>query len=59
MLAAAGWSMLSTYLCLQRLRGTAKSASNVMEILLTSLLLPPLAVFWRLVGALRFRVGFI
>jgi hypothetical protein len=57
--AAAGWLLLSAHLCLQRLRGTAKSAANVSEILLTSPFLPPLAIFWRLVGALRFRVGFI
>ncbi|RJG01588.1 glycosyltransferase family 2 protein [Noviherbaspirillum sedimenti] len=59
LLALACWILLSASLCLQRLRGTEKTASNVSEILLTSLLLPPLAIFWRLVGALRFRVGFI
>lgn len=57
--AAACWLILSAHLCLQRLRGTAKSAFNISEIVLTSPFLPPLAIFWRLVGALRFRVGFI
>lgn len=56
---AACWLLLSASLCLRRLRGTVKSASSVGEILLTSLLLPPLAVFWRVIGALRFRVPFI
>ena len=27
--------------------------------LVTSILIPPLSVFWRLVGALRFRTAFI
>ncbi len=56
---AACWLLLSASLCLRRMRGTVKSASSVGEILLTSLLLPPLAVFWRVIGALRFRVPFI
>lgn len=59
LLAAGCWVLLSARLCLQRLRGTTKTAANISEILLTSLLLPVLAVFWRIVGALRFRVGFI
>lgn len=59
MFAAFCWGMTSAYLFLQRLRGTVKSVSNITDVLVTSLLLPPLAVFWRIVGALRFRVGFI
>jgi len=58
-LAAACWVLPSAHLCLQRLRGTEKTVANITEILLTSLLLPPLAVFWGLVGALRFRVRFL
>ncbi|TCS34700.1 hypothetical protein EDC30_11230 [Paucimonas lemoignei] len=59
MFAAFCWGMTSAYIFLQRLRGTAKSLFNISDVLVTSLLLPPLAVFWRIVGALRFRVGFI
>lgn len=53
------WIMLSAHLCLQRLRGTEKTMANVSEIFFTSLLLPLFSVFWRMVGALRFRVLFI
>jgi uncharacterized membrane protein YqaE (UPF0057 family) len=30
----------------------------VADVILTSMLLPPLAVFWRLAGAVRYRVRF-
>ena len=49
---------LTLRLCARRLSGTAHSVAHVTEMALTSLLLPPLQVFWRLAGALRFRVRF-
>jgi GT2 family glycosyltransferase len=58
LLGAFCWGMLITYFCLQRLRDTEKSLANISEVMAASLLLPPLAIFWRLVGALRFRIGF-
>jgi hypothetical protein len=57
--AFTGWLLLSTHFCLQRLRGTALHPAHIAEIALTSFLIPPLAVFWRLAGAIRFRVGFV
>jgi hypothetical protein len=53
------WLLLSTRFCLHRLRGTSKRPGHVLEMLVTSLLIPPLAVFWRCVGALRYRVAFL
>ena len=57
---AAGlvWLGLTARLCLRRLRGTAKTASHIAEMIVTSALIPPLAVFWRLAGAIRYRVRF-
>lgn len=52
------WLVLTAMLCIRRLRDTAKTASQVAEVLITSPLLPPLALFWRLVGAIRYRVRF-
>lgn len=52
------WLVLTAMLCIRRLRDTAKTASQVLEVLITSPLLPPLALFWRLVGAIRYRVRF-
>lgn len=60
-LAAAGvlaWLVLTARLCRRRLRGTSRSVRHVAEIIVTSVLIPPLAVFWRLTGALRYRVRF-
>jgi hypothetical protein len=60
-LAAAGvaaWLVLTVRLCWRRLQGTSHSAPHVAEIIVTSVLIPPLAVFWRLAGALRYRVRF-
>lgn len=60
-LAAAGaiaWCVPTLLLTARRLRGTTLRASHVAEMALTSALIPPLAVFWRVVGAIRFRVAF-
>jgi GT2 family glycosyltransferase len=53
------WLFLSARFCAQRLRGTSKAPSHVAEMVLTSILIPPLSVFWRVVGALKFRVAFV
>jgi hypothetical protein len=54
----AGWAALSARFCLQRLRGTSRAPGHIAEMVATSLAIPPLAVFWRLVGAVKFRVAF-
>jgi GT2 family glycosyltransferase len=53
------WTALTAAFCAKRLRGTSGSWSHVLEMALTSMLIPPLAVFWRMVGSLRFRVAFV
>jgi len=55
---AATWAVLTGLFCRKRLRGTSRSLSHITEMVLTSALIPPLAVFWRLSGAIRFRVRF-
>ena len=57
--ALALWAALSARFCVQRLRGTSKAPAHILEMIVTSMLIPPLAVFWRLVGALRYRVAFV
>lgn len=52
------WSGITALFCLRRLRGNSKSISHIAEMVVTSALIPPLAVFWRLAGAIRFRVRF-
>jgi glycosyltransferase involved in cell wall biosynthesis len=56
--AAAVWTGLTARLCAARLRGASKAPAHVAEMILTSIAIPPLAVFWRAVGALRYRVIF-
>lgn len=53
------WLLLTAQFSLQRLRGTSHALRDVIEVIVTSIAIPPLAVFWRLVGALRFRVRFV
>jgi len=58
LLAGLGWLALTARLCLQRLHGITHSAAHVADVVLTSALIPPLQVFWRLLGAIRYRVRF-
>jgi glycosyltransferase involved in cell wall biosynthesis len=53
------WLGAGTRFALKRLRGTSHSVKHVAEMLVTSLIIPPLSVYWRLRGALRYRVAFV
>lgn len=55
---AAVWVVMTALLCRKRLRGASRSLSHVAEVIVTSALIPPTAAFWRLAGAIRFRVRF-
>jgi len=61
--AAAGALVLALLLVLQfawrRLRRTSHSPSHVLEMLATSALIPFASVYWRLRGALHFRVPYL
>jgi GT2 family glycosyltransferase len=56
--ALAFWALLTLKFFQQRMRGTSRRASHLFEMAVTSIAIPPLAVFWRIVGALKFRVAF-
>lgn len=56
--ASVAWLVLTVQFALRRLRGTSKSRHHVVEMLLTSAAIPVVAVYWRLAGALHFRVPF-
>ena len=58
-LAAALWLGLTVAFCARRLRGVSHAPAHIAEMVVTSLVIPPLAVFWRLRGALKFRVWFL
>jgi glycosyltransferase involved in cell wall biosynthesis len=58
--AAAGlvWAALTGRLAARRLRHTSRAPRHVLEMLVTSALIPPLSVFWRACGGVKFRVPF-
>uniref|UniRef100_UPI002FE15333 glycosyltransferase family 2 protein n=1 Tax=Noviherbaspirillum sp. TaxID=1926288 RepID=UPI002FE15333 len=59
MIAGAVWLAMTGHFCWQRLKNTSKTFSHVVEMIVTSILIPPMAVYWRAVGAFKFRVGFV
>lgn len=58
---AAGciWAVMTGMFCADRLAGTARTPAHVTEMLVTSAVIPPLAVYWRIRGAIRYRVLFL
>ncbi|GCE08437.1 glycosyltransferase family 2 protein [Dictyobacter aurantiacus] len=59
LICVAAWLYMTARLCIQRLHKTARTPRHVFEMALTSALLPPLAIFWRCCGMLRFRMFFL
>ena len=57
--AAVAWAALTGRFAARRLRGTSHAPRHVAEMLFTSVLIPPLSVFWRVYGAARYRVPFL
>lgn len=54
-LTGALWAVLTFEFCLARLRGTTREPRHFAEMVLTSIVIPPVAVYWRAIGAWRFR----
>jgi glycosyltransferase involved in cell wall biosynthesis len=55
----AAWSGMTARFIARRLRGASRAPEHVAEMIATSIAIPPVAIFWRLVGAIRFRVLFV
>ncbi|WP_233575583.1 glycosyltransferase family 2 protein [Noviherbaspirillum saxi] len=53
------WIFMTGRFCFQRLQKTSKAPGHILEMVVTSMLIPPMAVFWRAVGAVRYKVGFL
>src|SRR5260370_6249021 len=53
------WVYLTGRFCAQRLLHTSRAPRHVVEVILTSFIIPPLAIFWRLRGAIKFRIFFL
>ncbi len=56
---ASFWALWTGRFCARRLRNTSHAPAHVAEMIVTSTLIPPLAVYWRLRGAVKFRVLFL
>jgi glycosyltransferase involved in cell wall biosynthesis len=57
--AAALWAILTADFTRRRLRGTSRHPKHVAEMMVTSALIPPVALYWRLRGAARYKVPFL
>jgi glycosyltransferase involved in cell wall biosynthesis len=53
------WMFMTGRFCLKRLQGTSHAPVHIMEMIVTSIVIPLLSIFWRIVGAIRFRVFFL
>ncbi|HZC07121.1 MAG TPA: glycosyltransferase [Ktedonobacterales bacterium] len=53
------WAALTMRFCQQRLEGASTEPAHVAEMAVTSIIIPPVCIFWRLRGALRFRTLFL
>jgi GT2 family glycosyltransferase len=56
--AAATWLFLTAWFGVQRLAPAPTTISHVAETVIAAMLVPPLALFWRLTAAVKFRVPF-
>jgi hypothetical protein len=59
LLAGAAWAALTSRFFVQRAHGRSRAPGHLGELALTSALIPPLAVYWRLRGAWAFGVPFL
>jgi glycosyltransferase involved in cell wall biosynthesis len=57
--AGIAWATLSASFCAMRLHGTSRAPAHLAEMTLTSALIPLVSLFWRVRGALRYRVVFL
>ena len=57
--ACAVWLALTAGFCVRRLRGTRRSVAHIAEMAWTSVWIPFLSIYWRLNGAVRYRVWFL
>ncbi len=53
------WAMLTGEFVLQRLRGSKHTLSHIAEMIVTSILIPPISIYWRIYGAVKYRVWFV
>ncbi len=58
-LMMGAWLFLTARFCRRRLHRTTHRLGHVMEMIVTSVLIPPVAIAYRVAGAIRYRVLFL
>jgi len=53
------WVAVTAEFAIRRLRHTSHSPRHILEMCVTSAAIPLVAIFWRIAGALRFKVFFV
>jgi hypothetical protein len=53
------WFLSTILFILKRLRGTQKSLKHTSEMIVTSLVIPFLSVYYRIYGAIKYRTPLI
>lgn len=59
LIGLVAWLLLTLRFTLQRLLHTSHTPRHIIEMLVTSIIIPPLAIYWRLYGAVKFHVFFL
>jgi cellulose synthase/poly-beta-1,6-N-acetylglucosamine synthase-like glycosyltransferase len=59
LIALTAWLLMTLGFTFQRLRKTIHTPAHITEMLVTSALIPPICIFWRVYGMFRFRVLFL
>jgi glycosyltransferase involved in cell wall biosynthesis len=59
LISLSGWAVLIGSFIVHRLRGTDNSFSHRLEMVVTSLIIPYLSVYWTLRGAWKYKVFFL
>jgi glycosyltransferase involved in cell wall biosynthesis len=59
LLGGGAWLAMTGRFCAHRLRGAARTPTHMAEMAVTSAVIPPLSIYWRLRGAFKYRVIFL
>lgn len=57
--AALAWAAMTLWFAAQRLKTTSRTPAHIAEMIWTSAIIPYLSIYWRIRGALKFRVFFL
>lgn len=58
-IAGGGWAVLTVSFIIKRLHGASLSIVHIAEMVLTSILIPFLSLFWTWYGMFRFKIFFL